>query len=279
MLQLIIMTRTYYLDINRGTHCLLHFFFFFSHNFCSYFIFIYFFYFFFHFYFYSSFIQRILDRVILTTMNESLNEINNNNSNSNNNSSSSSNSNSGNGNNNCSSSKNNISQTDNNHSNPTALSMQQNNIIDQISINCKINAKINKNFDDDNADNIFYLEAELMSSILQLSLLDVNMKKLPDGKYVLDYFDSFLTMDDDFSFFFFFFSGNYWSYALFLFPHFISFFFPLILVEVSWTLMVTTGNHHDQTQVGKYACVTSRSNVIEMNRYYIIILRFKYFAY
>ena len=65
---------------------------------------------------------------------------------------------------------------------PSSSSRQQNKIIDQISISTKINK-----FHDITAkegDNMHYyeLEEELRSSILNLSLLDVKMKKLRDGK-------------------------------------------------------------------------------------------------
>ena len=75
--------------------------------------------------------------------------------------------------------------SDNNSSNnsyPTASSMQQNRVIDQISINVRTNMKA-KDITGSEDNSLFYhVEDELRSSILQLSLLDVNMDKLPNCK-------------------------------------------------------------------------------------------------
>ena len=63
----------------------------------------------------------------------------------------------------------------------TSSSAQQNKVIDQISLKCQIK-KIGHTSEEENNHNYYYLESELRSTILQLSLLDVHLKKLPEGR-------------------------------------------------------------------------------------------------
>lgn len=75
--------------------------------------------------------------------------------------------------------------SDNNSSNnsyPTASSIQQNRVIDQISINVRTNIKAKESVASEDNSLFYHVEDELRSSILQLSLLDVNMDRLPNCK-------------------------------------------------------------------------------------------------
>jgi hypothetical protein len=71
---------------------------------------------------------------------------------------------------------NNTNSRNNNSENDNILN--ENNIVDQISLGWKVNNFSNNNDNADNSDRI--LEEELRSTILRLSLLDVSMKKLSD---------------------------------------------------------------------------------------------------
>ena len=76
-----------------------------------------------------------------------------------------------------------VPNTKNNNNNAAASSSaEQSKIIDQISINCKIK-KVENISEEDINNNYYYLESELRSTILQFSLLDVHMCKLPEGVY------------------------------------------------------------------------------------------------
>jgi hypothetical protein len=131
-----------------------------------------------------------MDRLVLSTLRESLQDANiagggsdmnmrsknsnyNNNSNQNN--------------------KNNNNKNNNNDNNgdngdnvynfyPSSSSQQQNKIIDQISISTKIHQIHSQIVKEGDTLNYYELEDELRSTILNLSLLDVNMKRIKDGK-------------------------------------------------------------------------------------------------
>ena len=97
--------------------------------------------------------KRILDRIIFTTMTGNLNSVDS------------------------------VAYIPNNKSasNQTvSSSAQQSKIIDQISLNCKIN-KLENISEEDLNNNYYYLESELRSTVLQLALLDVHMSQLPEG--------------------------------------------------------------------------------------------------
>ena len=66
---------------------------------------------------------------------------------------------------------------------PSSSSMKQNKIIDQISINTRMNRSRRNDTDQDDYYSLQNLEEELRSTILLLTLLDVNMKKIPDGAF------------------------------------------------------------------------------------------------
>ena len=100
--------------------------------------------------------KRILDRIIFTTMTSNLGSVD---------------------------SVSYVPNTKNNNNNAAASSSaEQSKIIDQISINCKIK-KVENISEEDINNNYYYLESELRSTILQFSLLDVHMCKLPEGVY------------------------------------------------------------------------------------------------
>ena len=130
-----------------------------------------------------------MDRLVLSTLRESLQDANsaggssdmnmrsknsnyNNNSNQNNKNSSNNNNNNNNNNN-----------GDNMYNSyPSSSSQQQNKIIDQISISTKIHQIHSQIVKEGDSLNYYELEDELRSTILNLSLLDVNMKRIKDGK-------------------------------------------------------------------------------------------------
>jgi hypothetical protein len=130
--------------------------------------------------------KGLLDRLILTTLDQSLNSSSsdaiNNNKNTTAKSSSSKNANYGDSNRSHNMSDNNSS----NNSYPTASSIQQNRVIDQISINVRTNMKAKDSAGSEDNSLFYHVEDELRSSILQLSLLDVNMEKLPNCKLLYD---------------------------------------------------------------------------------------------
>ena len=127
-----------------------------------------------------------MDRLVLSTLRESLQDANSaggssdmnmrsKNSNYNNNS----NQNYKNNNNN----NNNNNNGDNMYNSyPSSSSQQQNKIIDQISISTKIHQIHSQIVKEGDTLNYYELEDELRSTILNLSLLDVNMKRIKDGK-------------------------------------------------------------------------------------------------
>ena len=83
--------------------------------------------------------------------------------------------------------KNNNNNNNNNGDNmynsyPSSSSQQQNKIIDQISISTKIHQIHSQIVKEGDTLNYYELEDELRSTILNLSLLDVNMKRIKDGK-------------------------------------------------------------------------------------------------
>jgi hypothetical protein len=134
-----------------------------------------------------------MDRLVLSTLRESLQDANSADANSDTSGrSKSSNFNNNNNNkNNSSSSSNNGSNNNNNslkrsdygyNSYPSSSSQQQNKIIDQISISTKIHQLQNKIAKEGDNLNYYELEDELRSTILNLSLLDVNMKRIRDGE-------------------------------------------------------------------------------------------------
>ena len=76
-----------------------------------------------------------------------------------------------------------LNSSDNGYnSHPSSSSQQQNKIIDQISISTKIHQLHNKIVKEGDNFNYYELEDELRSTILNLSLLDMNMKRIRDGK-------------------------------------------------------------------------------------------------
>jgi hypothetical protein len=134
-----------------------------------------------------------MDRLVISTLRESLQDASSADANSDTSGrSTSSNHNSNNNNkNNSSSSSNNGSNNNNNSSNrsdygynshPSSSSQQQNKVIDQISISTKIHQLHNKIAKEGDNLNYYELEDELRSTILNLSLLDVKMKRIRDGK-------------------------------------------------------------------------------------------------
>ena len=125
--------------------------------------------------------KGLLDRLILTTLDQSLNSSSSDAVRSNQNISAkntSRNANYGDVNRSSNSSDNNSS----NSSYPTASSIQQNRVIDQISINVRTSMKAKDSSGSEDSSLFYNFEDELRSSILQLSLLDVNMDKLPNSK-------------------------------------------------------------------------------------------------
>lgn len=125
--------------------------------------------------------KGLLDRLILTTLDQSLNSSSSDAVRSNQNISAkntSRNANYGDVNRSSNSSDNNSS----NSSYPTASSIQQNRVIDQISINVRTSMKAKDSSGSEDSSLFYNVEDELRSSILQLSLLDVNMDKLPNSK-------------------------------------------------------------------------------------------------
>ena len=128
--------------------------------------------------------KGLLDRLILTTLDQSLNSSSSDAINSSKNinvtaKSTSKNTKYGDVNRSSNLSDNNSSS---NTSYPTASSIQQSRVIDQISINVRANMKAKDVPGSEDNSLFYYVEDELRSSILQLLLLDVNMDKLPKSK-------------------------------------------------------------------------------------------------